>query len=132
MKGRVFLLIALGILGSARAALAQDPVKLSPNLYKVLLENDQVRVLEYRVKPGDKEPVHSHPAAVVYVFTDGKAKATMPDGKSQVIESKAGETIWSEPVTHAWEYLGPGNGRVLIVELKKPTSPAPKPAGSSR
>jgi len=130
MRRSVFLFLTLLVLGGAKSALAQDPVKLSPNLYKVVLENDQVRVLEYRVKPGDKEPMHSHPAAVVYVFTDGKAKATTPDGKSQIIESKAGETIWSEPVTHAWEYIGPGNGRVLIVELKKST-PA-KPAGKAQ
>ena len=117
MRRSAFLLLTLLVLGGAKRALAQDPVKLSPNLYKVVLENDQVRVLEYRVKPGDKEPMHSHPAAVVHVFTDGKAKATTPDGKSQIIESKAGETIWSEPVTHAWEYIGPGDGRVLIVEL---------------
>jgi len=101
-----FLLLTALVLGGAKGAFAQDPVKLSPSLYKVVLENDQVRVLEYRVKPGDKEPMHSHPAAVVYLLTDGKAKATTPDGKSQIIENKAGETIWSEPVTHAWEYMG--------------------------
>jgi hypothetical protein len=33
---------------------AQDPVKTSPQYYKVLLENDQVRVLEYRLKGGGK------------------------------------------------------------------------------
>ena len=129
MRRSAFLLLTLLVLGGAKRALAQDPVRLSPNLYKVVLENDQVRVLEYRVKPGDKEPMHSHPAAVVHVFTDGKAKATTPDGKSQIIESKAGETIWSEPVTHAWEYIGPGDGRVLIVELKKST--ATKPTGNT-
>src|SRR5438132_4159653 len=42
---------------------AQDPVKTSPQYYKVLLENDQVRVLEYRLKAGEKESVHLHPAA---------------------------------------------------------------------
>jgi hypothetical protein len=36
------------------AVSAQDPVKTSPQYYKVLLENDQVRVLEYRLKPGEK------------------------------------------------------------------------------
>ena len=43
---------------------AQDPVKTSPQYYKVLLENDQVRVLEYRLKAGEKEAMHSHPAGV--------------------------------------------------------------------
>ena len=33
---------------------AQDPVKTSPQYYKVLLENDQVRVLEYRLKAWEK------------------------------------------------------------------------------
>lgn len=119
--------LALAIFGSAQAAVAQDPVKLSPHLYKVLLENDQVRVLEFRVKPGDKEPMHSHPAAVVYVFADGKAKATTPDGNSVIIDGKAGQTVWSEPVSHSWEHIGPGNGHVLIIEMKKVAS-APPPA----
>ena len=32
----------------------RDPVKLSPQYYKVLLNNEQVRVLEYRLKPGER------------------------------------------------------------------------------
>lgn len=125
MRPRTFLCVTLLVLGGANGALAQDPVKLSPNLYTVLMENDQVRVLEFRVKPGDKEPMHSHPAAVVYLLTKGKAKATLPDGTIKIFESKAGETLWSEPVTHAWEHIGPGNGRALIVELKTGTPPKP-------
>lgn len=125
MRQRTCLFLTLLVLGGAKGALAQDPVKLSPNLYTVVMENDQVRVLEFRAKPGDKEPMHSHPAAVVYMFTDGTAKATTPDGKSQIFSNKAGETIWSEPVTHAWEQMGSGNSRVLIVELKKGTPSKP-------
>lgn len=29
---------------------SQDPVKVAPDIYKVLLENDAVRVLEVRMK----------------------------------------------------------------------------------
>jgi quercetin dioxygenase-like cupin family protein len=87
-------------------------------MYKVLLENENVRVLEFRAKPGEKEPVHSHPAAVIYVFAAGKAKFTTPDGKSEVRESSAGTTLWSGPATHAYEYLGPGDAHVLIIEMK--------------
>jgi len=54
------------------AASAQDPMTTSPQYYKVLLENDQVRVLEYRLKPGEKEPMHSHPAGVVYVLSGAR------------------------------------------------------------
>src|SRR5256885_16705577 len=50
----------------------QDPVTTSPQYYKVLFENDQVRVLEYRLKAGEKEPMHSHPVGVVYVLSGAK------------------------------------------------------------
>jgi len=55
-------LATLAFAVSSGAMSAQDPVKLSPQYYKVLLENDQVRVLEYRLKSGEKEPTHSHPS----------------------------------------------------------------------
>ena len=45
---------------------SQDPVKLSPQYYKVRLENDRVRVLEYSLQPGEKEVMHSHLAYVVH------------------------------------------------------------------
>jgi quercetin dioxygenase-like cupin family protein len=57
--------------------------------YKVLLENDRVRVLEYRLKPGAKEPMHSHTDYIVYALSSGKAKFTLPDGKTIECEIKA-------------------------------------------
>jgi hypothetical protein len=42
---------------------AQDPVKTSPQYYKVLLENDQVRVLEYRLKAGERSQCIRTPRA---------------------------------------------------------------------
>jgi len=41
-------LFALTLFGAA--ALAQDPVPLYPDNYKVLLENDRVRVLDFQLK----------------------------------------------------------------------------------
>ena len=38
MKRIALLLLTLLVLGGAERASAQDPVKLSPNLYKVVLE----------------------------------------------------------------------------------------------
>ena len=51
MRRRSMLLLVTITVGVARVALAQDPVKLSPTMYKVLLDNDQVRVLEFRASP---------------------------------------------------------------------------------
>ena len=97
---------------------AQDPVKLSPQYYKVLLENDQVRVLEYRLKAGEKEPVHSHPAGVVYVLSDAKLKFSYPDGRTEERAAAAGETIWREPITHAVENIGDTEAHAIAVDLK--------------
>src|SRR5437868_13280615 len=84
---------------------AQDPVKTSPQFYKVLLENDQVRVLEYHLKAGEKEAMHSHSAGVVYVLSGAKLKFSYPDGRTEMKSAASGETIWREPVTHAVENI---------------------------
>ena len=44
---------------------AQDPAKADSDKYKVVLENERVRVLEYRDKPGDKTTMHAHPDFLV-------------------------------------------------------------------
>src|SRR5438876_6125937 len=52
MKTNIILISFLAV--TCATTHAQDPVKTSPQYYKVLLENDQVRVLEYRLKAGEK------------------------------------------------------------------------------
>ena len=121
MKTAPVLLIApIALWCFAPPASAQDPVKLSPNMYTVLLENEHVRVLEFRQKAGEKEPMHSHPSGVAYLFTgSSRVRFTTPDGKAEVLEpSKPGTAVWIDPVTHTWENLGPDDVRVLIVEMK--------------
>jgi len=46
LLGALFATVALFFL--AGTALAQDPVNVSPDTHKVLLENDRVRVLDGR------------------------------------------------------------------------------------
>jgi beta-alanine degradation protein BauB len=117
------------LLFAAGTALAQDVMKISPETHKVLLENDQVRVLEARMKPGEKVAMHSHPANVAYFFTDGKIKITYPDGKTEVREIKAGVAAWSEAVTHAAENVGTTEFHELQIELK---GAAKKPASAKK
>jgi quercetin dioxygenase-like cupin family protein len=100
------------------AASAQDPVKTSPQFYKVLLDNDQVRVLEYRLKPGEKEPMHSHPAGVVYVLSGATLKFSYPGGRTEEKTAATGEAIWRDPVTHAVENIGKTEAHALAIDLK--------------
>jgi len=104
---------------AVRTARAQDIVKVAPKSCKVLLENDQVRVIRVVQKPGEKIKMHSHPAYILYTMTSGKAKFTSADGKSEERDLKAGQAVWSDAVTHASENVGTTESRVLVIELKK-------------
>lgn len=98
----------------------KDPVKLAPETYRVLLENDRVRVLEIRLEAGGKSPMHSHPPYVAYALSRFKIKLTTPDGQSRQMVFWDGETGWSEAETHAVENLGDTELHALNIELKGP------------
>jgi len=96
----------------------QDPLKLYPENYKVTMENDRVRVLDFKLRKGAKETPHMHPAHVVYVLTGFKIRFTFPDGKTGIRETKTGDVLFSEAVTHASENIGDTDAHGLLVELK--------------
>jgi quercetin dioxygenase-like cupin family protein len=98
----------------------QDALKAAPKAYGLLLENDRVRVLEVRLKPGQIAPMHNHPHNhVVYVKNAAKFKLSFPDGKSSVFELKAGQTLWMEAGPHETENVGTTEGHNIVIELKK-------------
>ena len=104
---------------TAQSVSAQDPLKVAPNAFKERLNNAQVNVLEYMSKPGDKEPMHSHPDILIYVIQGGKLKSTTPDGKSQVVEYKTGDVVWRPALNHSIENVGTTELKALLVEVKK-------------
>ncbi len=91
---------------------------MAPHVYKVLFENEKVRVLWASLKKGAKSPMHRHPGSVIYSFTNGKVKVKFLDGNSRTIDVKAGTVRWDEPVSHSGENLGDTDIDSLIVELK--------------
>jgi quercetin dioxygenase-like cupin family protein len=100
----------------AVAALAQDPAKVAPEHFKVVLENEQVRVIEFKAKAGEKTPMHSHPGHVIYPLADGKTRFTFPDGSTRDLEIKKGVAQWVGPVTHA--HVALTDNHVFVVEVK--------------
>ena len=105
--------------GSAAFVHAGDVMDAAPQCCKVLLENEEVRVLDYVAKAGEKVGLHMHPAHVVYSLTDGKVKFTSEDGSTREVEMKAGQAIYSAAVTHATENTSANDMHVIIVEMKK-------------
>jgi len=111
------------MLGLVSKVVAQDPLPIYPENYKVIVENDRVRVLDFMLQKGAKESSHSHPAHVVYVVAPFKIRFTFPDGRTAIREAKAGDVLFSEAVTHATENIGPGEAHGVLVELKPGGSP---------
>lgn len=123
----VRILAGLGLAVGAADVLAQDAAKVDPRAYKVLVDNDQVRVLEYVGRPRlgvCGVGMHSHPDHVTVVLDDARVKVTLPDGKSFLAENKAGSVFFEPAGTHAVENIGGRNVRSLLIELKS----APKKA----
>jgi quercetin dioxygenase-like cupin family protein len=96
----------------------QDPIQTDSDKYKVILENDRVRVLEYKDKPGDRTMMHHHPAFVLYALSPFTRKLTFPNGKTKTHEFNSGEVLWMEEQKHIGENVGKTDTHVLIVELK--------------
>ena len=100
------------------AAMAQDPVALYPDNYRVLLENERVRVLEFTLRRGDTEALHAHPAAVTYVLSPFKIRFTLGDGRVVVREAKAGDVFFGEAIRHSPLNIGETDARGILVEMK--------------
>jgi quercetin dioxygenase-like cupin family protein len=97
----------------------QDAVKVSPQYYSVRLENERVRVLDFRLKPGEKEAMHSHASGVAYIVGSAKVRTSFPDGASVEGDLTAGDVHWREKtVMHTVENIGDTEAHAIIVELK--------------
>jgi hypothetical protein len=111
----------LAAFGVTREALAQDAQTADPRSFRVVLENDRVRVLEYRSRPGlgvCGQGMHYHPARVTVALTEAKYKVTTPEGKVRLRDVKPGEVFFADAVTHSTEVIGGSGTRTYIIELK--------------
>ncbi|WP_336518547.1 hypothetical protein [Pollutibacter soli] len=101
------------------ARLNIDGFKISPDNFKLLLENEHVRVLEYTLKPGAKDEPHTHPAKSSYVVSGGKIKVYLENGETMIFDEKAGTANWSDYVgKHHVENIGNSTVRIIITEIK--------------
>lgn len=95
-----------------------DPTKTDGDKYVAIFENDRVRVLRYRDKPGDKTKAHRHPDSFVYAVTSFRRRLTFPDGKTRELDLKAGDSMWLPAQGHIGENIGATDTEVLLFEPK--------------
>ena len=96
------------------------PEEVSPNVYKVLLENDDVKVLEVTFEPGESDNMHDHGVITFYAVKGGKLQATLPDGT--IMENEASDGFVGHRntrTTHQMKNISDDTVKVIIVEHKK-------------
>ncbi len=91
-------------------------MKVATNTARVLFENSKIRVMEGQFKKGQRFEMHSHPANLIYAVTDVKFKQTHPEGRTEVVELRKGDSMFNEALNHAVEFQT--SGVYLQVELK--------------
>lgn len=100
-----------------------DPVETNPELYRVLFENDRVRVLEYTDQPGDRTTIHGHPDTVMVTLSAFRRRLIAGDAHRDV-ELRAGAAHWVPAQQHAGENIGDTSSHAIFVELKEPSPSA--------
>lgn len=125
----MLLLLASVVTVPVSAQADIDCIKVDPAHHKVVLENDQVRVVRWTVPVGDKTLNHSHPDSLNINLSDYNGRVTTPDGKVSEVHDRAGSSSWRPSLIHVVENTGSTAMEGIIIEPKKPASV--RPAGSA-
>ena len=95
-----------------------DPVETNPDLYRVLFENDRVRVLEYVDRPGDATTPHNHPDSVMVTLSSFRRRLSSGDQQVEV-ELPAFQARWLDAQEHSGSNIGDTDTHTIFVELKE-------------
>jgi beta-alanine degradation protein BauB len=120
MRLRVPLaVVALGFAGGVLAQAVPPGFVASPDIYKVIAENDKYRVIEVTWKPGQKDLPHSHPDAAVYYLTNCTMRNLFP-GRPPIEGSPIAGTVRIQaPIaSHTVENIGSTDCRLIMFEPK--------------
>jgi len=101
-----------------------DPVVTDPEHYRVVFENERVRVLEYRDRPGDRTNAHHHPDSVLVPIQPFERRVSA-GGRTAEVSLDTGHPRWLGAQEHVGENIGTTDSWALLVELKEPAPAAP-------
>jgi hypothetical protein len=122
MLRRTMLGVSAAMVWIASAAAQDSPptYQADPDVYKVIFEDQNFRVIAATWKKGATDKPHSHPSPfVVYALDDCTLKVRNADGTSRELKSKAG-TAFAGPITssHSAENPGETDCHAVFVERK--------------
>lgn len=120
MSTVVFVLAWVAVYAVSHAAEYPGPHEAGPNIYRLLSENDEVRVSEIKFNPGDSIPMHHHAYGhSIYILEGGQLTLTSPDGSTKTVDAKPGDVMWMGVEDHAATNTGATTLRAVITEVKK-------------
>ena len=100
--------------------LPRDIVRVASTHVRVDFENDRTRVLRLTLGAGESIPLHDDRAGVLVCIAGCRIRFTMPDGKTQDVELKAGETRWMPEARRVTRNLADAPVEMLYIESKRP------------
>jgi quercetin dioxygenase-like cupin family protein len=103
----------------AQATMVRDPVQVDESHYKVVSENDQVRVLRVSYAPHERSVMHEHPPAVAVFLSNARFRFTYPDGRTEERSGEVEDAIAMPAEVHQPENIGDTRAEVVLIELKK-------------
>jgi len=101
-----------------KAKTAQETKQKERPPAPVLFENERVRVVETRIKPGEKNEMKMRGDRVNVSINAGKVRVHYPDGKKEDFDRKAGSVRFNKAGTSSTENIGKTETRTVIVNLK--------------
>ncbi len=108
-------------------AQATDATAVDPDVHRVVLENDYVRVFDARASKGTKSAMHTHPPMVLVGLDAARFRIAAPDGNAVVFDMDPGKTVWIDGTQHSWELLA-GELHAIGVEIKSAQGKEAPPA----
>lgn len=105
---------------------AQNPVQVDPQHYRLEYEDKQVRVLRFRLAPGEKSPLHEHAARITVVVSGSRLRIEDTDGGIHEMTIYAGHAERQPAIRHTVENVGNTIYEELTTEFKDAASQPPK------
>jgi len=101
-----------------------DPVLTNPDHYRLLWENDLVRVLEYTDEPGERTTQHDHPNSVMVTLSSFRRRLSA-GGREFETALPSGAAVWLPAQRHSGENIGDTPTHTVLVELKGDAAGSP-------
>lgn len=116
------VVVACSALLSGAPVSAADALRsyvASPDIYRVVTQDQKTRMVLMTLKPGQRDVWHSHPATAAYFLTDCDVRVHTPEGNYSDRFRKEGFAYLTGPIpSHSFENRGSMECRMLIVELE--------------